>query len=152
MPAQRVLAEPDGGAGWLTFTGRIGAVAVLGAGIGWVLSLDLDWSAAAGRRECTGQSGLCFGVALPVGVVAGMAAVAAACWIGFAVASVRPLYVTVPAGIVAVMLSLLVYLRTVPGGRLHPGWLFALVNAIVLAALAAPFLFLKHHPQRVASG
>jgi hypothetical protein len=125
---------------------------VLGAAIGWAVSLDLDWSAAAGQRECVGQSGLCIGIAAPAGLLAGLVTVVAACWIGFAAAGVRPLYVTVPAGVVAVLLSVVVYSGSVAGGRLHPGWLFALVNGAVFAVLAAPAQLLKQRPRSSAPG
>ena len=138
--------------GWRAFATRTGTVAAIGAGIGWALSLDVDWASAASRRECAGQSGICFGAALPEGVLAGIVAVVAGCWIGFAVVGVRPLYVTVPTGIVVLLFSMILYLRTGSGGRLHPVWLFALVTGAVLAGLAALFLFVRPHPRTRRAG
>jgi hypothetical protein len=125
--------------------GRAGAAGALGVALGWVLSLDLDWSNAASRHECTGQSGVCFGLAVPAGLVAAVAAVVAACWIGFAAMNVRPLRITVPAGLLSELLVTVIYLQNVTGGRLHPAWLFAMVNGALFALLAAlAALWIRH--------
>jgi kanamycin kinase len=43
---------------WRAETARIAGAAVIGAVTGWAISWDLDWSVAAGQRECAQASGL----------------------------------------------------------------------------------------------
>jgi hypothetical protein len=69
--------------------------------------------------------------------VSGVLVAVAACWAGMAVARVRPLLVSVPAGVIAVLVTADIYLRIRPGGGLHPGWLFALATGLAFAVLAA---------------
>lgn len=116
--------------------GRVGIAAALGAALGWGISADLDWSATTSDRECAHVSGLCFGTAPIAGLVIGVIAVVGACWVGLAVARLRPLTFTVPLGAVLLLVTVWWYLDAVPGGRLHPWWRFALVTAGVFALLA----------------
>jgi hypothetical protein len=113
--------------------GRIGLAAVLGAALGWGISADLDWSATSSDRECAHVSGLCFGTAPFAGLAIGVIAGVGACWLGLAVARLRPLSVTVPLGAMLLLLTVWGYLDAVPGGRLHPRWGFALVTGLVFA-------------------
>ena len=131
----------------LATVGRIGFVALLGVAIGWGISADVDWSATASQRECAQASGLCFGLAPVVGVAVGVVAGVVACWLGLAVARLRPLVIAVPVAVLLLPLTAVVYLDVVPGGRLHPSWLFGLVTGAVFALLAvAAVVFSKQHP------
>lgn len=80
---------------------------------------------------------MCFGLAVPEGLVSGVLVVLGAIWFGFAVTDTRPLLLTVPAGLLANGLLILIYLHSVAGGRLHPAWLFAVLNGALFALLAA---------------
>ncbi|WP_066370917.1 hypothetical protein [Herbidospora mongoliensis] len=106
----------------------------------------MDAAANAGQRECRGTGTLCIGMGPVVGLVAGVVVVIAGCLAGFAVLRMRPLRVMVPVGTVAMVMTVYVYLAAVPGGRLHPLPVFALVAAIVFALLAMTAL----PPTRVA--
>jgi len=57
-------------------------------------------------------------------------------WIGFAVADLRPLPITVPSGVIVLLIVTVGYLQSVPGGRLHPAWAYVLVAALSMAVLA----------------
>jgi hypothetical protein len=102
--------------------------------------------ATASQRECAQTSGLCFGVAPVAGLAIGVVAGVAACWLGLAAARLRPLVVAVPTAIVLLPLIAVAYLDMVPGGRLHPQWVFALVTGAVFAVLAATAIAFKHRP------
>ena len=121
--------------GWVYRVSTVGAVAVAGAVIGWVISLDVDWSAAASNRECQQVPGICIGTAPVVGVVFGVAFTVLVCWVVFAVARIRPLLLTVPAAVMLVIVAIDVFLRAVHDSRLHPAWAFSLVLALALVLL-----------------
>jgi hypothetical protein len=124
---------------WLSAGRRVGVAGLLATAVGWFVSLDLDWSSTAARQQCAGSSGsVCFGLAVPEGLVFGVLVVLGAIWFGFAVTGIRPLLLTVPAGLLAELLVIVVYLHSVAGGRLHPAWLFAVLNGAVFALLATP--------------
>lgn len=124
---------------WLSAGRRVGAAGLLGAAVGWFVSLDLDWSNTAVRQQCAGSSGsVCFGLAGPEDLIFGVLVVLGAIWFGFAVIGIRPLLLTVPAGLLAELLLIEVYLHSVAGGRLHPAWLFAVLSGAVFALLATP--------------
>ncbi|GAA4088391.1 hypothetical protein GCM10022248_67850 [Nonomuraea soli] len=120
---------------------RAAGAAILGGLLGAGISLDYDWAVAAGRRECQGVGALCIGTGPVVGFAAAVIAVVLVCSIGFAVLRVRPLLLTVPAGIVLIAVATYVYLRIgrpllYPQHRdLHPLPAYALLTA---AALALP--------------
>jgi hypothetical protein len=97
---------------------------------------DAGWSATASQHECASTGGLCFGVAPVVGLVAGVLVAVAACWAGMAVARLRPLVLSVPAGVIALPVTAGIYLRIRHGGGLHPQWLFALATGLAFAVLA----------------
>ncbi|MBO0823761.1 MAG: hypothetical protein J2P27_07855 [Actinobacteria bacterium] len=122
--------EPNG---WVYRASTIGAVAVAGGLIGWVISLDVDWSAAASSRECPPAPGLCIGTAAVVGFAFGLAFTISACWVILAVARIRPLMLSVPAAIMLVIVATLLFAQHVHGVHLHPAWAFSLVTAIALA-------------------
>ena len=119
--------------GWPRQASRLGGVAVAGALLGWVISADLDWSAAASNRECAQSSGICLGIAPVAGLAFGLTLTVAVCWVALAAARIRPLRLTVPAAIVLMILAPVLFLSAVPGGRLHPAWAFSLVTAFALA-------------------
>jgi hypothetical protein len=133
---------------WLAAAGRISFAAGLGALLGWGMSADADWSATASLHECATNDGLCFGVAPVIGLVSGVLVAVAACWAGMAVARVRPLMLSVPAGIIALPVTADIYLRIRHGGGLHPGWLFALATGLAFALLAACLAGLPDDPRR----
>lgn len=122
--------------GWVYRASAVGGVAVAGAVIGWVISLDVDWSAAASDRECAQSPGICIGIAPIAGLAFGLAFTVAVCWVVLAVAHIRPLILTVPAAVMLIVLASQLFLRVVHGGRLHPAWAFSLVTAFALALLA----------------
>lgn len=121
---------------WGAIAGRLGVVACLGAALGWIISVNLDWSSEASRRECAESSGLCVGLAPPIGLAAGILIVVVACWVCFAAVGLRPLAISIPGASVLTLFTITGYLRSVDGGRLHPTWAFALVMAVVFALLA----------------
>jgi hypothetical protein len=121
---------------WPRLAGRVLTAAALGAAIGWGISATLDWSTAASQHECAGQPGVCVGLSPVSGLLFGVLGTVAACWFGFALIGVRPLLVTVPAGVGLLFLTTLLFLHGVTGGRLHPAWLFALVTGAALALLS----------------
>jgi hypothetical protein len=143
---------------WLSAGRRVGAAGLLGTAVGWFVSLDLDWSSSAARQQCAGSSGsVCFGLAVPEGLVFGALVVLGAIWFGFAVTGIRPLLLTVPVGLLAGWLLILIYLHSVPGGRLHPAWLFAVLNGALFALLAAAAAVysrdqMPHHASRDNDG
>ncbi len=102
---------------WQAAAGRIGFVAALGVMIGLGMSADLDWSATASQHECAQASGVCFGLAPVAGTAVGVAAGVGACWLGLAIARLRPLVVVVPIAIMLLPLTAVAYLDVVPGGR-----------------------------------
>jgi len=125
--------------------------------VGWFVSLNLDWTSAASRSQCAGSTGVCFGLALPEGLVFGVLVVLGAIWFGFAVIGIRPLLRTVPAGLLAEFLVIVSYLHVVAGGRLHPAWLFAVLNGALFALLAAAAVVysrdqMPHHASRDNDG
>ncbi len=72
-------------------------------------------------RRVVGQR--LFGLALPGGLVLGVLVVLGAIWFGFAVTGIRPLLLTVPAGLLAELLVIVVYLHSVPAaGCTRPGY------------------------------
>jgi hypothetical protein len=124
-------------------------MAVLGAGLGWGMSADLDWSAAASQHECAQASGLCFGLAPFVGLLAGVVVGVSACWLSLAAVRLQPVGITIPAAIAVLPVTAFIYLARVPGGRLHPPWLFALVTGAVFALLAVTTITMsKQNPWR----
>lgn len=125
------------GRGRAGLAGRTAVAAGAGVVIGWVISVDLDWSDTASRHECAQSTGICIGIAPFVGLALGAIFTVAACWVIMAVAAIRPLTHTVPAAIMLIFLTILIFLRVVSGGRLHPAWAFSLVTAFALASLAA---------------
>jgi hypothetical protein len=122
---------------------RIGMVAGGGMVLGLAISYDLDQSAATADRECAGSKNICFGMGLPVGLAVGVGIVVVGCWLCFSMAGVRPRSVTIPAGILAVIVVTLRYLAAVPGGRLHPAWLFALLMGVAFALLTGGVTLLQ---------
>jgi CubicO group peptidase (beta-lactamase class C family) len=78
------------------------------------------------------------------GIGAGVLVTVAVCWVGFAVARLRPLAVSVPSGIVLAMITAEVYaqVRTKSGSwhvdqpELGPGWVVSVTYAGVFMALA----------------
>jgi hypothetical protein len=126
----------DGGGTWYRLALRVAATAAIGAAIGLGVSKDLDWSTRASLHECAQSSGLCFGVSPVIGLAWGLIGTVLACWIGFAVADLRPLPITVPSGVIVLLIVTVGYLQSVPGGRLHPAWAYVLVAALSMAMLA----------------
>lgn len=119
--------------GWVYRASTIGAVAVSGAIIGWVISADVDWSAASSNRECPPAPGLCIGTAPVFGIAFGLAFTILVCWVVLAVARARPLMLSVPTAIMLVIVAAVMFARHVHGGRLHPAWAFSLVTAVAVA-------------------
>jgi hypothetical protein len=128
---------------------RLAAATGLAAGAvtGWLISLDLDRAASASDRECAQATGICFGIAPPVGLAWGLLLTVSACWLCMAIAGARPLLATIPAAIVLVFLCTAVFLRFVHGGRLHPAWAFSLTTALTLALFTAAVTWPKHAPK-----
>ncbi len=122
---------------WLSVVGRVLSVGVLGTLLGWGICKDVDWSAVASDHECADASTLCFGVAPFVGLAIGVIVAVAACWLGMAIAGLRPLILSVPLAVVALAMTTAQYDRVGQGRGLHPEWLFALVTGLVFVLLAA---------------
>jgi hypothetical protein len=120
----------------ISCAGRGITVAAVGAALGWVLSQIDTRALAAQVSECSGQSGLCFGEAFVVGPLIGVLATIAVCWAGFAIARFRPLWCSVPTGIVLTLFDVLAYLRLTSGGRLVPAWALMTVMAITFFLLS----------------
>lgn len=125
------------------------AGAAIGALLGIILNLIDVWSLS--RVAACDASDTCptadpyadLGYAAE-GIGAGVLVTIAICWIGFALADIRPLTVSVPTGIFLAMLTARVYtqLYTSSGSwhinqpELGPGWVVTLVYAGVFATLA----------------
>ena len=122
--------------GWAELGARTAVVGGAGGLIGWVISLDVDWSVKASYSQCAPSPGICIGTNALAGLALGVAFTIAACWITMAAAGIRPLLVTVPTAIVFVWLAIVLFPR--PGGRLHPAWAFGLLTGCLLALIAAP--------------
>jgi hypothetical protein len=135
---------------WVRQATRTVLVAAAGAVLGLVISQDLDASVAAGRSECAQSTEICIGIAPFVGLAFGLALPVAACWAIMAVAGIRPLWLTVPAAIMLTLVAAVMFLKAVPGGRLHPAWAFSLVTALALAlpSLAASIAGRTARPAR----
>ena len=132
---------------WSRLTAATGLVAAGGAVTGWLISLDLDWAASAGERECAQATSICFGIAPLAGLAWAVLLTVAACWVCMAIAGARPLLATVPTAIVLVFVSAGFFLRWVHGGRLHPAWAFSLTTALALALFAAALTWPRHAPK-----
>jgi hypothetical protein len=128
---------------WSRLAAATGLVAAAGAVTGWLISLDLDWAASASDRECAQVPGICVGIAPPVGLACGLLLTVSACWVCMAIAGARPLLATVPAAVVLVFLSTVIFLRFVHGDRLHPAWAFSLTTALTLALFASAVTWLS---------
>ena len=107
-----------------------------GAAVGFVLGLGV--AAVTGRigRRPSGEPFRGFTAVLSLGI-AGLPAVTAVCWAGFVLAGIGPAAAAVPAAVVLFLLTVVLYLRAVPGGRLTPAWAFAVVSAVAFGLLAA---------------
>lgn len=114
----------------------IGA-ATAGAALGWALSrLDL-WAIASSDRECEGTSGvICIGWAPIVGFAAGVLLTLVVCGLGFNLIGLRPLWMSVPSGIILTGATITAYLGAVPGGHLRPTWVFTIAMTIGFSLLA----------------
>jgi hypothetical protein len=112
------------------------AITGLGAGLAWGFSWDLDRSNAVSRLGCAGSSGICFGIAPLIGLAVAVIGLIAACWLFFAMLDLRPLTVGVPAAIALAFFTTWGFQAAVPGGRLHPTWVFILVMSLGFALLA----------------
>jgi len=133
--------------GWSGLAAATGLVAAAGAVTGWLISLDLDWATSASDRECAQATGICSGIAPPVGLVLGLLLTISACWVCMAIAGARPLLATVPTAIVLMFLATVLFLRFVHGARLHPVWAFSLTTAFTLALFAAAVTRPGHAPK-----
>ncbi|HEX5116395.1 MAG TPA: hypothetical protein VFW65_14465 [Pseudonocardiaceae bacterium] len=128
---------------------RAAASAAIGALLGIIVNqidvVSLARGAACSASEfCTTADPYAdIGYAIE-GVGAGVLVTVAVCWIGFAVARLRPLKVSVPSGIVLALITAQVYaqVRTKSGSwhvdqpELGPGWIVSVVYASVFLALA----------------
>jgi hypothetical protein len=125
-----------------TEIGGAGVAAAGGAIIGRVISWDMDGSASAGVRECAQSTGICVGTGPVAGLALGIAFTVAACWLTMADGRVRPTPLTVPVGLVLIVVATFKFLGVVRGGRLHPAWAFSLTIALTLGffALVPPVL------------
>lgn len=95
--------------------------AAAGALAAFAVSAIVDWAAAESDRECANATGLCWGTAPYVGLAGGFCLVLALCWIGFALAGLRPLIGYVLGGILLFVVMTMFFLTEIHGGRLHPG-------------------------------
>jgi hypothetical protein len=126
---------------------QFGISAAVGAFFGWMISLIVDQAATASQQECANTSSLCFGTAPFEGLLGATLLLIAACWIGFALAGLRPLWAYVPGGLLLFVIVADEYLKNVHGGRLHPAGEFAAVAGACFLVLP-----LIHRLRRGGSG
>jgi hypothetical protein len=118
-----------------SFLGTAQGTVCAGAAVGFLLGLGVATVSGRIGMRPSGEPFSGFRAVLTLGI-AGIPTVTAVCWAGFALAGIGPAAVAVPAAVVLFLLTAVLYLRAVPGGRLTPAWAFAAVSAVALGLLA----------------
>ncbi len=116
----------------LAALGRVGGAAAAGGVIGLIDASIWHWAAA---QHCPGSTAFCLAPGID-GLGYGLLVTVAGIWAGFAVLRIRPLWLSVPAGLGIALALARTSEAAVPGGAGAPAWVSAVALALGLGLIA----------------